>query len=76
MDIVDLVLVLAEDDDWRWRLLETFEEIHHLGFLLHIFHDLEHVQVGSAGTADVDKNGFHQRLLSEVLDLPWHCRGE
>ena len=33
---VDFVLVLAEDDD-GWRcLLQTLQEIHHLGLLLHV----------------------------------------
>ena len=73
---VDLVLVLAKDDHGRRRLLQTFEEVDHLGFLLDVLDDLEHVQVGSARTSDVDKHGPDKRLLRKVLNLARHRGGK
>jgi hypothetical protein len=44
LDIVKLtinfVLVVTEDNNRRRRLLQTFEEVQHLGFLLDVFNFL------------------------------------
>jgi hypothetical protein len=76
LDIVDLVLVRAEDDDGRRRLLEAFEQIHHLGLLLDILDLLDDVHVGRARPADIDEQGVDERLLRKVLDLARHRGGE
>lgn len=76
LDIVDLVLVVAEDDDGRRGLLETFQEINHFGLLLDVLDLLDDVHVGGTGTADVDQNGVDEGLLSKVLDLARHGSGE
>jgi hypothetical protein len=48
-DIIDIGLVLAKNDG-RWcRLLEALEEVDYSRLLLHIFHLLDHVEVGSTG---------------------------
>ncbi len=69
---IDLVLVVAEDDDRRWRLLQTLEKVDHLGLLFDIFHFLNDVQVGGTGSADVDENRVDKGLLRKVLDLARH----
>jgi hypothetical protein len=76
LDIVHLVLVVAEDDDWRSRLLQALEQIDHLGLQFDIFDDLQDVQVGGTCSADVNKHGPNKRLLGKVLNLSGHRGGE
>ena len=72
LNVVDLVLVLAKDDDRGWRLLQALEEIHHFRFLLDVLDHLQDIQVRCAGTADVHEDRLDERLLGKVLDLAWH----
>ena len=76
MDIVYLIFVVAEDDNWRSRLLQALEQVDHLGLLFDIFNDLQNVQVGGTRSADINKNRPNKRLLGEVLDLSGHSGGE
>ena len=73
---IDFVLVLTEDD-YRWRrLLQTLQEVHHLGLLLDVLDYLQHVQVCGTGSSDVHEHRLDQRLLREVLNLARHRRRE
>lgn len=56
---IPYLFLLAEDAHWRRRLLQTFQEVHDLGLLLHVLHFLDHVEVGRTRTPYV-----HQHLLS------------
>mmetsp|Transcript_49533 Transcript_49533/g.105967 ORF Transcript_49533/g.105967 Transcript_49533/m.105967 type:complete len:231 (+) Transcript_49533:524-1216(+) len=76
MNIVDIGFVLAEDQHRRWGLLQTFQQVHQLGLLLHIFDFLDNIQVRCTSTADVDDNGIDKGRLREVLDFPRHSRTE
>ena len=72
LDVVDFVLIFAEDDNWGRRLLEAFQEVDHFGFLFDVFNDLENVEVGCSGTTDVYKHGLDEGFAGKVLDLPGH----
>ena len=76
LDIVHFVLVVAEYDDRRSRLLQALEQIDHLSLLFDVFDDLQHVQVGGTRSADVNQHRPNKRLLGKVLDLSWHRGGE
>lgn len=69
---IDLVLVIAENDSRRGCLLQTFEQIHHLRFLLDVLNFLNDVERRGTSSTDVDNNRLHERLLGEVLDTFWH----
>lgn len=76
LNVINLVLVVAEDDDRRWCLLQTLEEVHHLGLGLDVLDLLDDVHVGGTRTTDIDQDGVHKRLLCEILDLARHSRRE
>ena len=73
---INFILVVTENNDWWWSLLQTFKQVDHFGLLLDIFNNLKHVQIGSTRTADVHHDWHCQRLLSEVLNFLRHRRGE
>lgn len=70
------VFVLAEYNDRRGCLLQTLKKIDHLGLLLHIFYDLQYVQIRRAGSSDIDEDRFNEGLLRKILDFPRHRRGK
>ena len=62
VDLVDVGLGLAEDEDGRRRLLEALEQVEHLRLLLDVLDLLDHVQVGGSRPADVDDHRLDERL--------------
>ena len=56
--------------------MKTFQEVNHLRFLLHVFHNLQYVQISCPSTTDVDEHRLNERLLREILDLFRHRCGK
>ena len=73
---IHFILVVAEDDNRRWGLLEAFQQIDHFCLLFHILDHLENIKVRRPRTANIHQDRFHERLLGEILDLSWHRGGE
>ena len=51
---INFVLIVRKDDHRRRRLLQAFEQVHHLGFLLDILDFLNDIQIGSTSSTNVD----------------------
>jgi hypothetical protein len=66
VDIVNVGLLLREDHDGGWRLLQALEEVDNLGFGLDILHLLDNVEVGRASAPDVDGDGLDERTAGKV----------
>lgn len=54
IDIVDVVLVLAEDHHWWRGLFQAVQQIGQLFLLFHVEHLLDDVEIDLTAAADID----------------------
>mmetsp|Transcript_20389 Transcript_20389/g.52985 ORF Transcript_20389/g.52985 Transcript_20389/m.52985 type:complete len:294 (+) Transcript_20389:200-1081(+) len=74
--VINIALLLAEDEHGWGCLLQALEQVHDLGFLLDVLHLLDHIEIGGAGAAHIDRDRVDQRRVSEIFDLDRHGRRE
>ena len=74
MDIIYITLAFAKYNDRRCSLLQTFQQIYNLSFLLDILHLLDDIKVGTGSTRStyIHNNGLNQsKSVSQNLEPSW-----